>query len=109
MPTVNAIVRRRVMDLQTEVFNLKKRMKIIEQTFPWDMKRIEIELPDHLRKTYEALQVKSRTAEELATVTGRARAVESAYANMLVTMKLAVKARNGRKIMFSIPAKHSVR
>ena len=105
MPTINSIIRRRVDELTQEVEKLKNRVKKMEQTFPWDMKRISIDLPDHLRKTYEALLDKPKTAEEIAIITRRARAVESAYLNILVIMKLATKNHAKRKVVFSVNQK----
>lgn len=102
MPTINAIIRKRVMDLEFEVEWMKKRLKLIEQTFPWDLKRVSIDLPDHLRHTYEILQSEPRTAQEVSEITKRKRAVESSYLNQLVIMKLAEKHRNKRKVIFKV-------
>ena len=63
-----------------------------------------IELPQHLRKTYEALlKLGKGTDEEVHNETGRARAVESDYLNQLHTMRYLVKKRNKRKVFFFIP------
>jgi len=62
-----------------------------------------LSMPDHLRKTAMTICRCSRaTAEEVAKQTKRARAVESAYLNQLVTMGYLKKERNGRKAYFFI-------
>lgn len=62
-----------------------------------------LNMPDHLRKTAVVICRKGRaTAEEIAEQTGRARAVESAYLNQLVTMGYIKKMRKGRKAYFYI-------
>ncbi len=63
-------------------------------------------LPDHLRKTALTLLSKRRaTAEEIAQITLRARAVESAYLNTLATMGYIGKERKGRKAFFFVDMK----
>ncbi len=62
-------------------------------------------LPDHLRKTAFVLiqcQNQRGTAEEIASITHRARAVESAYLNTLECMGYIKKERKGRKVFFYI-------
>ena len=62
-----------------------------------------LSMPDHLRKTAMSICRCSRaTAEEIAEQTKRARAVESAYLNQLVTMGYLKKERKGRKAYFFI-------
>ena len=62
-----------------------------------------LEFPKHLQTTVITLLKLGRaTAEDVATVTGKARAVESSYLNQLVVMKVALKARQGRKAFFMI-------
>ena len=59
--------------------------------------------PKHLQTTVLTLiKVGSGTAVDVAKVTGKARAVESAYLNQLVTMKIARKERKARKAFFSV-------
>ncbi|MCX8169768.1 MAG: helix-turn-helix domain-containing protein [Candidatus Methanomethyliaceae archaeon] len=62
-----------------------------------------LRLPDHLRKTMMALAklVRAR-AEDIAKITGRARAVESGYLNQLVRMGYVRKEREGHEVYFSI-------
>lgn len=61
-----------------------------------------LELPDHLRKTAMALaRMGEGTAKDVARVTGRERAVESAYLNQLARMGYVRKRRVGRKVVFS--------
>lgn len=60
-------------------------------------------LPDHLRKTLLALNVHPySTADNIATETKRARAVESSYLNQLHLIGLAKKSREGRKAIFHL-------
>lgn len=62
-----------------------------------------LSMPDHLRKTAMTLcRLGRATAEEIAEQTHRARAVESAYLNQLVTMGYLKKERNGRKAYFYV-------
>jgi hypothetical protein len=62
-----------------------------------------LSMPDHLRKTAMTLCRMGRaTADEVASQTKRARAVESAYLNQLVIMGYMKKERNGRKAYFFV-------
>jgi len=62
-----------------------------------------LKLPDHLRKTAMALdRLGEATANEVAKVTGRERAVESAYLNQLARMGYVKKKRAGRKVVFTV-------
>jgi hypothetical protein len=60
-----------------------------------------LSLPKHLQQTWIALKgLNEATAEQVAAVTKRARAVESAYLNQLAVMGAASKERRGRKAFF---------
>jgi hypothetical protein len=62
-----------------------------------------LSMPDHLRKTAMTIcRCTKATAEEIASQTRRARAVESAYLNQLVIMGYLKKERRGRKAYFFI-------
>ena len=62
-----------------------------------------LEFPKHLQTTAITLVRMGRgTAEDIAKVTRKARAVESAYLNQLVVMKVVIKQRKGRKAYFRI-------
>jgi response regulator of citrate/malate metabolism len=62
-----------------------------------------LSLPDHLRKTAVTLcKLEEATADEVATQTKRARAVESGYLNQLVIMGYMKKERKGRKAYFCV-------
>jgi len=62
-----------------------------------------LEFPQHLQTTIVTLLKLGRaTAEEVASMTGKARAVESAYLNQLVVMKIVSKSRSKRKAYFQI-------
>lgn len=58
-------------------------------------------LPKHLQVTWCTLRkLGEATASEIAAITNRARAVESAYLNQLVIMTVVSKKRKGRKAYF---------
>lgn len=62
-----------------------------------------LSLPDHLRTTATALiETGMSTAEELAEITSKKRAVESSYLNQLVRMGHVRKFRKGKKVFFEI-------
>jgi len=62
-----------------------------------------LELPKHLQTTVlTLLKLGHATASEVSESTGKARAVESAYLNQLVIMKVARKERKGRKAFFAV-------
>jgi hypothetical protein len=62
-----------------------------------------LSLPDHLRKTASMVCEKGKTtADEVAEITQRARAVESGYLNQLVRMGYLKKERKGRQVLFSV-------
>jgi hypothetical protein len=60
-------------------------------------------LPTHLAQTYLVVKKLGKaSAREVAVETGKARAVESHYLNMLVTMGYLLKARHGKVVVFFI-------
>ena len=62
-----------------------------------------LELPKHLQTTVLTLLKLGRaTATEISEATEKARAVESAYLNQLVVMKIVCKERKGRKAYFTV-------
>ncbi|MDG6242883.1 MAG: helix-turn-helix domain-containing protein [Methanolobus sp.] len=62
-----------------------------------------LSLPDHLRTTATTLfEIGPATADEIANMTHKERAVESNYLNQLVRMEHVTKYREGRKVYFSI-------
>jgi hypothetical protein len=62
-----------------------------------------LSLPDHLRKTASVVCERGKTtADEIAGMTKRARAVESGYLNQLVRMGYLKKERKGRQVLFSV-------
>jgi hypothetical protein len=62
-----------------------------------------LSLPDHLRKTAMILIKQGEaTADDIARVSGRARAVESGYLNQLHVMGHVKKHRKGRHVYFSV-------
>ncbi len=62
---------------------------------------ILLKLPDHLRKTMLALaKLIEGRADEVAQLTGRARAIESGYLNQLVRLGYVKKLRRKHQIFF---------
>lgn len=62
-----------------------------------------LDFPKHLQVTILTLIRLGRgTAQEVADVTGKERAVESAYLNQLVTMQMVHKTRQERKAVFCV-------
>lgn len=60
-----------------------------------------LEMPDNLRATAMAmLKLKEATAEDVAKITGRGRAIESHYLNTLVRMGFLKKKRIGRRVVY---------
>lgn len=62
-----------------------------------------LKLPDHLRKTMISLSklIEGR-ADEVANMTGRARAIESGYLNQLVRLGYVKKVRKKHQIYFAV-------
>ncbi len=78
----------------------RKDMQMPIQDAPLDVMTL-LSMPDHLRKTAMTVCRSGRaTADEIASQTTRARAVESAYLNQLVLMGYLKKERKGRKAYF---------
>jgi DNA-binding transcriptional ArsR family regulator len=64
------------------------------------------DLPDHLRITIKTLmQLGEATAEDISTVTGRSRSLESSYLNSLTTMNYVEKKRKGQLVYYMIKFK----
>ena len=62
-----------------------------------------LEFPKHLQITIlSLLRLGRATAEDVASATGKCRAVESAYLNQLAVMKIVSKSRSGRKTYFNV-------
>lgn len=62
-----------------------------------------LSLPDHLRITARSLYtLGTGSAEDVARLTGKERAVESNYLNQLERMGYVEKLRQGRKVFFKI-------
>lgn len=85
----------------------KDLLKVIPPVEKFKLETLDVmtllSLPDHLRKTAYVICEKGKvTAEEIATDTGRARAVESGYLNQLVRMGYLKKEREGRRVLFSV-------
>ena len=64
---------------------------------------VELDLPDNIRLTYNTLcKLVVADAQQVADITKRARAVESAYLNQLVRMNVISAERHGRTKRFGI-------
>lgn len=62
-----------------------------------------LDFPKHLQVSILALiKLGSGTAVAVAELTGKARAVESAYLNQLTTMQMVHKEFRGRQVFFSV-------
>ena len=62
-----------------------------------------LDFPKHLQVTALTLiKLGSATATEVSAVTGKERAVESAYLNQLVIMQIVSKERQDRKAVFTV-------
>jgi hypothetical protein len=62
-----------------------------------------LDFPKHLQVTALTLiKLGSATATEVSAVTGKERAVESAYLNQLVVMQMVRKERQDRKAVFTV-------
>ena len=62
-----------------------------------------LSLPDHLRKTAMAVsKVQEATAQVVAKMTKRTRALESSYLNQLVRMNYLEKTKRSRKVYFHV-------
>ena len=62
-----------------------------------------LDFPKHLQVTLTTLlKLGSPTATEVAAATGKARAVESAYLNQLVIMRIVKKEQRGRNVFFCV-------
>lgn len=66
-------------------------------------KEVQKVLPSHLEKTLDALRFLGKsTATQVASRTGRTRAIESVYLNQLVNLGIAEKERIGRKCYYNL-------
>lgn len=87
-------IRTKLEDLENNIANLNpKPIEVPESTL--------MELPDHLRKTYIAVLSRGELcAMQVASITERARALESAYLNQLVRMGYLNKYTAANKTKF---------
>ena len=91
--------------LQKEILDklVQERVEIKETEVSILDAAVLLRFPDHLRKTMIALsKVIDGRADEVANITGRARAIESGYLNQLVRMGYVKKMRRKHQIYFSI-------
>ena len=62
-----------------------------------------LKFPKHLQVSLTSLlKLGLASADEVAAVTGKARAVESSYLNQLVVMRIVQKEHRGRTVFFSV-------
>jgi len=93
-----------------ELHDIRRRIDDIEKLFSrWKPQPISISesqlltLPDNLRKTYLAVASRGKCdATQVASLTGRSRAVESNYLNQLVRMGWLTKRRSSKTLHFSV-------
>jgi hypothetical protein len=65
---------------------------------------IELELPDNMRLTYTSLmQLKRGTAQDVADITGRARANESMYLHFFEVYGMVKSEQVGKKKVYIFP------
>ena len=68
------------------------------------VREVEVDLPDHLRLTYDTLRVLMRaTAQEIADVTNRARANEYMILHFFEMFDLVTSEKSGRKKIYIFP------
>ncbi len=95
----------KLVELATEQHKVTEKLKgAIEEVAPKALDVVALlKLPDHLRKTALALdKLGEGTADDVAKVTGRKRAIESAYLNQLARMGYVIKKRVGKKVVFTV-------
>ena len=62
-----------------------------------------LDFPKHLQVTLTSLlKLGLATADQVASVTGKARAVESSYLNQLAVMRIVQKEHRSRTVFFSV-------
>ncbi len=100
-----------IKDYLEEIISLQRKIlqKLEDKKSETSSKDTELDawlllrLPDHLRKTMMALaKLVEARADEVARITGRARAIESGYLNQLVRMGYVKKVRKKHQIYFSV-------
>jgi len=91
--------------IRDALLRIDKRLERIEKRID-GRKEIDdpfalLEMPDNLRMTAMAvLELKEATADDVARITGRGRAIESHYLNALVNLGFLKKRREGRRVVY---------
>ncbi len=82
----------------------KRKDEKSSESLPLDVVTL-LSLPDNIRKTAYALSKLGgeASAEEVAKVTERTRAIESSYLNQLDRMGYIGRKRSGHRVIYSIP------
>ena len=91
--------------LQRQINQIDSRVTVLEKNLPrTTVAKREIDVPDHLYKSYHALKAigGKGTAQDVCTRSGRARAAESSELNVLVTLGFAIKYQAGRNVIFQL-------
>jgi hypothetical protein len=91
--------------LQKQINQIDSRVTVLEKNLPrTNIAKREIDVPDHLYKSYHALKAigGKGTAQDVCTRSGRARAAESSQLNILVTLGFAIKYQSGRNVIFQL-------
>ncbi|ADI74868.1 conserved hypothetical protein [Methanohalobium evestigatum Z-7303] len=95
---INDKLDRLLQDTNNSNINEKDKESIISNSM--DVMTL-ISLPEHLRTTATTLlKLEQATANEIAEITEKERAVESNYLNQLVKLGYAYKFRKGKQIYF---------
>ena len=97
-----------LIDIETELKAIRKTQQLILGKFNNQIKseviNLQLDLPDHLRKTYFALKNLggSASASLVSSLTTRQRAVESSYLNQLVLLGQVEKRKEDRITLFTL-------
>ena len=95
-------------DINSELRSIRQTQQLILGKFNNQIKseviNLQLDLPDHLRKTYLALKNLDgpASASVVSSLTQRQRAVESSYLNQLVLIGQVEKRKEGRASLFTL-------
>ncbi len=99
-------IAQRLSALEKQVFKMDMRLQnLAEKRIIIKVKELDASLPAHLHKSLQALnQLQAAKAEDVAKLTGRARAAESSILNELARFGVITKEnrRQGRFVLFKV-------
>ena len=102
-----ALLEKKVQSMYETLKEIQRVLKP-QKTSPLEAGNI-LELPTHLQKTLLAVsELGEATATQISSHTGKARAVESVYANQLFRMGWLLKTQRGRFVIFVNRTKFNV-